>query len=205
MDMHSDRPRWDRAIDLTNLYTKTANDLGWLVTEEITWEQEFRESKPGRVKIWEVGSAVCCWRAGRLGWRRLAQLVLSCALRQVVRHPSEYSIFFFRHSLFSALPRSAGYVLAGADILWGLLYAERRLSWRPRLGQPQQAADVLWEWCQQRPYTLLHFPQHLYTPPLPSPAVRWKELVEEQQNQRQILPQTEMLPSKFAQESSCID
>lgn len=49
MDMHSDRPRWDRAIDLTNLYTKTANDLGWLVTEEITWEQEFRESRPGRV------------------------------------------------------------------------------------------------------------------------------------------------------------
>lgn len=50
MDLHTDRPRWDRLIDLSNIYTQTASELLWLVTDEITWEQVLKDSRQLKMK-----------------------------------------------------------------------------------------------------------------------------------------------------------
>lgn len=50
LDLHTDRPRWDRLIDLSNIYTQTASELLWLVTDEITWEQVLKDSRQLKMK-----------------------------------------------------------------------------------------------------------------------------------------------------------
>lgn len=60
MDLHADRHRWDGVIDLSNIYTQTASELVWLVTDEITWEQALKDSRQLKMKTWAGGSGVCC-------------------------------------------------------------------------------------------------------------------------------------------------
>lgn len=44
------RSRWDRQNDLSNIYTQTASELLWLVTDEITWEQVLKDSRQLKMK-----------------------------------------------------------------------------------------------------------------------------------------------------------
>lgn len=61
------RPRWSKAIDLSNTYTQTASVSAWLVTGEITREKVLMESRRSRMQLCEGCSGDCCCR-GCKGW-----------------------------------------------------------------------------------------------------------------------------------------
>lgn len=56
------RPRWNRAIDLSNTYTETASVWAWLVTGEISRERVLMESRQAKMQLWEGCSGDCCCR-----------------------------------------------------------------------------------------------------------------------------------------------
>lgn len=87
---------------------------------------------------------------------------MSFALNQVVRHPSAYhSAAIFFPALFPGMPSSAGRVLAGTGIWYGLFSSERRCCPKGMSSASHSRQQMFCGSCHSEALTLSCHCQHL--------------------------------------------